>query len=160
MTRKEPRPLEVGDKSILRKILERGKLTNSGCIEFSSDDGMGYSRIFHRGDYYKGHRFVWEGLYGPVPDGLCLDHLCRNKKCVNPEHLEPVTMRENALRGIGITAINSKKVSCHRGHPLSGDNLIIKSDGARNCRQCKNILQNGRRALSRSKALGFPKEKA
>ena len=86
----------------------------------------------------KAHRFAYESLVGPIPDGLFLDHLCRVRHCVNPEHLEPVTGRVNTLRGEGITAAQARRTHCHRGHPLSGDNLWIVR-GRRCCRECDHI---------------------
>ncbi len=64
-------------------------------------------------------------VVGQIPSGLTLDHLCRVRNCVNPAHLEPVTHRENTLRGDGVTAINARKTSCHRGHPFAGENLYV-----------------------------------
>ena len=74
--------------------------------------GMGYGQLGTKkklGKNISAHRLVWEATNGPIPHGLSLDHLCRNPACVNPHHLEPVTHKENCLRGVGITAINSKK---------------------------------------------------
>jgi len=81
------------------------------------------------------HRVVWEAINGPIPNGLTIDHLCRVRNCINPGHLEVVTMRENILRGTGPTAINAKRTHCTHGHPLSGDNLYSYR-GNRNCREC------------------------
>lgn len=66
----------------------------------------------------KAHRFAYETLVGPIPDGLELDHLCRNRACVNPDHLEPVTGRVNTLRGESPTAQNARKTHCVHGHEL------------------------------------------
>ena len=64
------------------------------------------------------HRMVYEKIIGKIPEGMTLDHLCRNPKCVNPSHLEPIPMKENILRGIGLTATNARKTICEKGHPL------------------------------------------
>ena len=69
------------------------------------------------------HRLNWEAFNGPVPDGLVMDHLCRVKCCVNPDHLEAVTTKENKLRGFGVPAMNARKSHCKHGHLLAGDNL-------------------------------------
>ncbi|WP_229662619.1 HNH endonuclease signature motif containing protein [Nocardioides phosphati] len=85
------------------------------------------------------HRWAWEQRNGPIPDGLQLDHLCRVRHCVNPDHLEPVTPRENVMRGDTPAARNAAKTHCARaGHPLSGPNLYISPKGARECRTCRN----------------------
>lgn len=90
------------------------------------------------------HRVAYELVVGRVPDGLVLDHQCRNRLCVNPDHLRPVTNRINVLIGEGASAINLQKTHCRKGHPLSGDNLKIEKLGRR-CRQCKLEAQALRR---------------
>lgn len=82
------------------------------------------------------HRVAYEMLVGPIPEGKQLDHLCRQRTCWNPAHLEVVTGRENTLRGVGRTAVNAAKTHCSRGHELAGDNLYVH-DGQRKCRACK-----------------------
>jgi len=83
------------------------------------------------------HRIAWERANGPIPGGLQIDHLCRNRWCANVDHMELVTIRENVLRGMGISAMNARKTHCLRGHPLSGENLKMTPDGRRQCRACE-----------------------
>lgn len=84
------------------------------------------------------HKWAYEHFVGPVPEGLTLDHTCRRRNCVRPEHLDPVTQRENTMRGIGPSAINAEKTHCLRGHPLSGENLYVPPGGGRRgCRTCR-----------------------
>lgn len=86
----------------------------------------------------RAHRVAYALLIGPIPDGMQLDHLCRNRSCVNPDHLEPVTNRENQRRGVTVSSANSVKTHCPRGHALEGDNLIPYrlERGMRECRTC------------------------
>jgi hypothetical protein len=97
----------------------------------------GYGRFQTSGGSKAAHRISYEALTGPVPRGLELDHLCRNRSCVNPEHLEPVTHQENVLRGQTLTGINAAKTHCDKGHPLDGANLYLTSRGSRECRICR-----------------------
>ena len=107
----------------------KGRKTARGYGEFwmNSDRGI-----------IPAHRAAYELIVGKVPDGLTLDHLCKNKACVNPDHLEPVTNRENLLRGGGTTSINAKKTHCPKGHPLIEGNLVPSylEYGQRTCLTC------------------------
>lgn len=97
----------------------------------------GYGRFSVKGKTRMAHRLAYELAVGPIPCGQQLDHLCRVRNCVNPAHLEPVTGRENTLRGEGPTAQNSRKDVCPQGHPLQGDNLLYSARGERRCAQCR-----------------------
>jgi hypothetical protein len=89
---------------------------------------------------YMAHRFVWEQIVGPIEDGLVLDHLCKNKRCVNPEHLEAVTQGINGLRG-GIDGGNAAKTHCPAGHEYTEANTYINpATGWRQCRACLRAL--------------------
>lgn len=89
------------------------------------------------------HRFSYEEEFGPVPDGLVLDHLCREKACVNPMHLEAVSMAENTRRGL---ADNASKTECLRGHRYDQQNTYFDKSGSRACRACRNARARERRA--------------
>lgn len=91
------------------------------------------------------HRVAYEGMVGRIPAGLELDHLCRNRACCNPDHLEPVTRSVNTLRGDSPALARQRRLSrthCIRGHAFEGENLRFTSDGVRLCVECSR--QRGR----------------
>lgn len=111
------------------------------CIHGTgTPNSHGYCQIRfggRKGKMQKQHILAWTAINGPVPAGLQLDHLCRNRWCVNPAHLEAVTSRTNTLRGNGASARHARQTHCINGHPLSGDNLRVDSRGWRQCVACK-----------------------
>ena len=109
------------------------------CWEWiAGKTGRGYGQFKTGHKNIPAHKYSYALLVGPVPEGKQLDHLCRNRACVCPDHLEIVTNRENVLRGSGVTAQNARKTHCLRNHPFDGDNLRISvRDGSRACKQCE-----------------------
>src|SRR5215471_3586165 len=111
--------------------------TEACWIWTASANNQGYGQIWHREDGKPrlAHRLVYELLIGPVPEGLTLDHTCRNPLCVNPAHLEPVTQRENIARGMSPGAIAQRTGRCRRGH----FDWHTRPDGRRYCRECRRL---------------------
>lgn len=107
-------------------------------------DSTGYGRVKCNDKHDLVHRVAYMLEVGPIPPGRQLDHLCRNLLCVNPRHLEPVSSRENTLRGFGVTAANARKTHCKRGHEFTPENTIARPLG-RNCRACRRIRAAERR---------------
>ena len=102
----------------------------------------GYGQIKIKQKYYQVHRLSYENSKGKIPVGLQIDHLCRNRKCVNPDHLEVVTIKENVMRSNGFPAQNSRKTRCPQGHEYSKENTGISklhNFTARYCKACKRI---------------------
>lgn len=111
--------------------------------------GYGEFNVYEDGRDWYAHRFAYEQTVGPIPDGLVLDHLCRNPSCVNPDHLEAVTQQENILRSpIAPAAINARKTHCLRGHEFTSMNTRIDARGGRRCRACCRMYGTKRRAVA------------
>ena len=109
--------------------------TDSCWLWTSTLSSKNYGQFKLDGKMQYAHRVAYKMLVGPIPKGLTIDHLCRVRNCVNPKHLEPVTQRENTLRGNSPTAINAQKTHCINGHELSENNLYKSSPGRR-CITC------------------------
>ena len=127
-------------RSPVDRFAEKVALTDSGCLQWIAGlNGSGYGTFnAGPGTSVVAHRWSYEHHYGPIPRGQVLDHLCRNRACVNPEHLECVTTQVNLLRGVGVGSANTKKTHCPAGHPYAGDNLYIPPRRAnRMCRACR-----------------------
>lgn len=127
-------------------LLDKIQPTESGCWEWAASRfGNGYGQFRRE----LAHRAMYKFLVGDIPTGLTLDHLCRNRGCVNPDHLEPVTIRVNVLRGDTIPAHQMRRTQCPQGHSYDKDNTYLWH-GKRNCRACR-FLQK-RKAVRPSSA--------
>lgn len=128
------------------KIQKAGP-TRNPCWEWTgSRNKDGYGTFGLRRKNRFAHVVAWTIEHGPIPDHLEIDHLCRNRACVRPQHMELVTHRENLLRGKTVTGLNAAKTHCKRGHPFDDENTIIVQ-GGRQCRAC-NQLRHPRKAVA------------
>lgn len=108
------------------------------CVDGYGKAGANIDARGHR--VWFAHRAAYTVLIGPVPAELELDHLCRNRRCMNPRHMEPVTPRENALRSLSPIAANASKTNCKHGHPFTPENTYVSTTRygttVRACRAC------------------------
>ena len=107
------------------------------CIE--SKKGIttnGYSRIRVNNKNIQAHRWAWELVNGAIPKGFVIDHICRNRKCVLPEHLRMVTQQENIMAGLHNI---DNRSHCNQGHPFVKENIMIRKNGKRECAECNRI---------------------
>jgi hypothetical protein len=126
---------DIDERFWEKVVLEDSIFPENGCMLWASSKGHGYGIFWANGKYVPAHRWLYERLRGPVPDGLQLDHLCRVRHCVNPDHVEPVTCKENI--GRGDTGWNNKsKTYCPHGHEYTSENTYIQRSGGRICRTC------------------------
>lgn len=119
------------------RMWARLKQTESGCWEWQGSTTQGYAQVTVAGKTKRVHRWTYELLVGPIPEDKVIDHLCRNRACANPDHLEPVANRVNVLRGVGETAKNALKTHCIHGHAFTPENTYTPPSGGRECRACR-----------------------
>lgn len=145
MTGRPPKP-------VMDRLMARVSYSNGDCWEYAKttradDDGyrqVSIGNVGGRSVMRYAHRVVYEHLVGPIPDGLQLDHLCRNRTCVNPEHLEPVTAAENRRRAAALIT------ACPQDHPYDDINTGIASTGQRYCIECNRTRARERYRQNRA----------
>jgi hypothetical protein len=124
----------------IERFLEKVASGGAGCLEWQgSKSPQGYGWFSWNSKATLAHRWVYEAVRSRIPNGMVIDHLCRNRCCVNPFHLECVSMGENTARGIlhDVQRAKAKQMThCKRGHPLFGANLGVNSSGTRKCKTC------------------------
>ncbi len=134
---RKPSALYTKSMGLWDRFWSKVAANDNGCWEWQAAlDRDGYGRIGYGGRTFAAHRVSYRWWVGPIPYWLQVDHLCRNHACVNPDHLEAVTCKTNIRRGN--TGRWRRADDCTAGHPLSGDNLIIRWDNSgRRCRTCQ-----------------------
>ena len=129
------------DEGSLTRFNRNHEVSENGCWEWTAalkDNGYAAFQVMRNAEIVcrYGHRFAYEAFVGPIPEGLHLDHLCRNRACVNPEHLEPVSPAENCRRGMKGRMVTC----CAKGHEYTPENTYIRpGNGRRDCRICRRL---------------------
>ena len=145
------------EQSDYKRFMDKVLQVPNGCwLWCSTISGCGYAYFTLNYKMIRAHRIAYQLFKGDIPTGLQIDHLCRNRDCVNPEHLQPVTCSENLRRGLTgkINNPQTKKTQCPNGHPLIEGNLTryTKSIGFRRCLMCnREYHRNYQRRLRAKK---------
>lgn len=134
-----------GDPRMPQRFWNKISVSESGCWEWQAAKKSGYGYYKSSGKTGRAHRIAYAILVAPIPDSLVCDHLCENKGCVNPNHIEPVTDRINIMRGPAPSSMNAKKTHCIRGHKFEPGSYY-SSQGWRDCKKCKAINDQARKS--------------
>lgn len=117
-------------------------------------NSKGYGKFKLCGWHSSAHRIAYAVTHGEIPEGYDIDHICNNRACCNPSHLQAISHRENVLRSENtIAGRQSRQTHCKRGHPLSGDNLLMEGN-KRFCRECKRLARPDELARRKQRRMG------
>jgi len=106
------------------------------CIEAKTTTKVfGYHQVRLKGKRWRAHRWAWELINGPIPEGMVIDHMCSNRACVAIDHLRVVTQRENIMAGLHNI---DNRSHCNQGHPFEG-NIMVRKNGRRECAECNRV---------------------
>ena len=144
-------------RPVLERMLDKVTIADTGCWQWcGATEPRGYGVMWAGAKLGRQlvHRVAYTELVGPIPEGLVIDHLCRNTGCLNPDHLEPVTQRINVLRGEAPSAIHAVKTHCVNGHEYTPENTYVyESTGIRRCRTCDREFSRRRTERKRSERM-------
>ena len=142
-TSKHANVLTPGDLEAIRnepalwlRLASKVEVARSGCLLWRGSLGKGYGIYNYNRRSFSAHRVTYQLVHGPLDPKIELDHLCRTPACVNHRHLEPVTHRENMLRGHTVGAVNARKRTCKRGHEFDGTRTTRNGNTFRTCSEC------------------------
>jgi len=129
----------MSESQYIGRFLKKVQVLENDCWQWQGGKNTkNYGRFTYDDKLQPAHRFSYLYFYNEIDKTLTIDHLCKNHSCVNPLHLEQVTLKENILRGNGVSVVNSKKTHCPKGHELYGDNLYVWKN-ERRCKECTRI---------------------
>lgn len=145
--------LEFGDSRLPPRFWDKVQVAESGCWEWTASTNHGYGYFKMHRKLHRVHRMTYEAWHGEIPISLEIDHLCRNKLCANPTHLEAVSHRENVRRGLNASYARNS-ATCRLGlHAITPANTRTDLNGKRRCIECKRASQRRYRKRERAKLL-------
>ena len=150
-----------GDARLPDRFWQKIEVSDLGCWVWTATRTYGYGkfRLSNPRRLANAHRIAYEALVGPIPEGLDLNHLCRNRACCKPAHLEPVPRRLAELRGDTLPGANLKVTNCPAGHPYDTENLIVRTRGEYTSRECRACRRQADRARAPRPSYYKPRER-
>jgi hypothetical protein len=143
-----PQSTHPANTQPLEHIADHLVILDTGCWTLDKKPGaVGYQLLRIDGKTVTVHRWLYQRVVEPIPAEMQLDHMCRNRACINPDHLEVVTQTENLIRGDGFAGLNARKTECLRGHEFTPANTIVRQGRpGRQCRTCTYVANAASKA--------------